>query len=176
MVDQHLDKLKLKKSHYPCVESIEWDDVMEKASNEFSADPFTGLMIWNDLEIHSRTDSIEQRHSRKTIYGNFTNPPTFLLHNDYYPGSLGEVFEVVSKDQKIKVMHVYFSFGRDNITFGDHYDDLDVLIVQAKGKMKYSCSGIVYTLNPSDSLYIPKGTYHEPIVTEPRLTLSFSWE
>lgn len=176
MVDQHLDKLKLTKNHYPFVESIEWDDVMEKASNEFSTDPFSGVVIWNDLEIHLKNNPSKENNFRKTIYRHFTNPPTFLLNNNYYPGSLGTVFEKISEEQKVKVMHVYFSFGKDNITFGNHYDDLNVLIVQAKGRVKYNCSNVVYTLNPGDSLYIPKETYHDPIITEPRITLSFSWE
>jgi len=73
-------------------------------------------------------------------------------------------------------MHTYVSFGKDSMTFGNHDDPVDVLLVQAKGSTSYICDGSTYTLNPGDSLFIPKGSYHEPIVSGPRVTLSFSWE
>ena len=50
----------------------------------------------------------------------------------------------------------------------------NVLIVQSIGSVQYRINGEIYTLNPGDSLYIPSGVYHEPIVSEPRVTFSFS--
>jgi|688.fasta_scaffold15232_13 ribosomal protein L16 Arg81 hydroxylase len=176
MVDQHLDSIKLTRNHYPSVKDVTWDDVMDKASSELSVPPFTGIVIWNDYEIHSSVNPHEKVKLRKTIHRQFTNPPTFVLHSDYRPGTLNQIFQEVSAKQGLKVMHVYFSFGRDNLTFGDHKDTVDVLILQAKGTMSYICEGITYKLNVGDSLFIPKGTYHEPVVTGPRITLSFSWE
>ena len=53
---------------------------------------------------------------------------------------------------------------------------MDVLIVQAIGSVCYSFDdGKIFRLNPGDSIFIPKGVYHNPIVLEPRVTLSFSW-
>ena len=31
-----------------------------------------------------------------------------------------------------------------------------------------------FILNPGDSLFISEGTYHDPTILEPRVTLSFS--
>ena len=49
------------------------------------------------------------------------------------------------------------------------------MIVQSFGRVKYRFDdGSEVTLNPSDALYIPKGMYHNPIIMEPRITLSFA--
>ena len=39
----------------------------------------------------------------------------------------------------------------------------------------YNVEGKTFMLNPGDGLIIPEGVYHNPIVLEPRITLSFSW-
>ena len=53
---------------------------------------------------------------------------------------------------------------------------MNVLIVQSIGVISYKFdSGAVCTLNPGDSIFIPKGVYHDPIIEGPRATLSFSW-
>jgi len=136
---------------YPIAKDITWDDAIEKISKESSK------MV--------------------VIYENSSpNPPTFFLMEDYYPGTIGDTFEAVSKDSGVKVMHMYTSFGGNSMTFGRHYDPVDVLLVQAKGSTTYQCDDDTYTLNPGDSLFIPKESYHNPIVSGPRVTLSFSWE
>jgi len=136
---------------YPIAKDITWDDAIEKISKESSK------MV--------------------VIYENSSpNPPTFFLMEDYYPATIGDTFEAVSKDSGVKVMHMYTSFGSNSMTFGRHYDPVDVLLVQAKGSTTYQCDDDTYTLNPGDSLFIPKESYHNPIVSGPRVTLSFSWE
>lgn len=138
-------------NNYPIARNISWDDVIEKISQESSK------MV--------------------VLYENSSpNPPTFFLMGDYYPGTIGETFQSVSNDSGVEVMHMYTSFGYDSSTFGNHYDPVDVLLVQAKGSTSYRCDDVTYTLNPGDSLFIPKESYHEPIVSGPRVTLSFSWE
>jgi quercetin dioxygenase-like cupin family protein len=50
------------------------------------------------------------------------------------------------------------------------------LIVAAIGTVTYNFDNdLSYTLNPGDSVLITKGVYHQPVITEPRVTLSFSW-
>jgi len=136
---------------YPIVKNIIWDDAIEKISQESS----------KMVVLHDNTSP---------------NPPTFFLMGDYYPGTIGDAFEEVSKDCGVKVMHMYASFGSNSTTFGRHNDPVDVLIVQAKGSVTYQCDDVTYTLNPGDSLFLPKESYHDPIVSGPRVTLSFSWE
>ena len=136
---------------YPVAKDITWDDAIEKISYEST-----------QLVVIFETSA--------------PNPPTFFLIGDYYPGTIGDTFEAVSKDCGVKVMHMYTSFGNDSRTFGDHSDPVDVLLVQAKGSTSYRCDDVTYTLNPGDSLFIPKGSNHEPIVSGSRVTLSFSWE
>ena len=136
---------------YPIAENITWDDAIEKISQESS----------KMVVLHDNTSP---------------NPPTFFLMGDYYPGTLRDTFEAVSKDCGVKVMHMYTSFGSNSTTFGRHNDPVDVLIVQAKGSVTYQCDDATYTLNPGDSLFLPTDVYHDPIVSGPRVTLSFSWE
>jgi mannose-6-phosphate isomerase-like protein (cupin superfamily) len=136
---------------YPIAKDISWDDVIEKISQGSSK-----MVI-----LHENTSP---------------NPPTFFLMDDYYPGTIGDIFEEVSKDCGVEVMHMYTSFGMDSTTFGNHNDPVDVLLVQAKGRTSYRCDDVTYILNPGDSLFIPKESYHEPIISGPRVTLSFSWE
>ena len=155
---------------YPIAKNISWDDVVEKISKEYS----NMIVLWNEFEIQPNQTN---PNSKKLICFNWsTSPPTFLLKNDYYPGTIGETFEAVNKDCGVKIMHTYISFGNDSITFGNHDDPVNVLLVQAKGNTSYICDDNTYTLNPGDSLFIPKGAHHHPIISGPRVTLSFSWE
>jgi ribosomal protein L16 Arg81 hydroxylase len=103
--------------------------------------------------------------------------PTIVLHNDFYPGSIQSAYDEVKEKKDIKILHIYTSFGRNSLTFGRHCDTVDVLLVQSIGKMTYIFDDeSKVELNPGDSLLIPKGVYHNPIVSQPRVTLSFSWE
>jgi len=136
---------------YPIVKNISWDDAIEKIAKESSE----MITLWNESA---------------------PNPPTFFLQGDYYPGTIGESFKEVSEDCGVKVMHMYTSFANNSTTFGNHFDPVDVLLVQAKGTTSYQCEDVMYTLNPGDTLFIPEGSFHDPIVSGPRITLSFSWE
>jgi mannose-6-phosphate isomerase-like protein (cupin superfamily) len=103
--------------------------------------------------------------------------PLFILHNDFYPGSIKLAFDEVSNDCGVKVLHIYTSFSENAPTFGRHCDKTDVLIVQSFGRVKYKFDDeSIVEMNPGDAIYIPKGIYHDPISFEPRVTLSFSWE
>ena len=155
---------------YPIARNISWDDVIEKISNESS----DMIIIWNEFEVQPRETSSNDK--KLVCFSSSSHPPTFFLRNDYYPGTIGETFKAVNEDCGVEVMHTYISFGNDSMTFGDHKDEVDVLLVQAKGNTSYICDGVTYNLNPGDSLLIPKGFYHNPIISGPRVTLSFSWE
>jgi mannose-6-phosphate isomerase-like protein (cupin superfamily) len=130
---------------------IAWDEVINKISNEST--------VGTLLTIHKDK-----------------SPPTVVAHNDYYIGTIQQTVNYIKKYYNFKNMHMYVSFGKDSSTFGRHNDDVDVLIVQSKGKTSYKFdSGHVCELRPGDSLFIPKGVYHEPIVTEQRVSLSFGF-
>lgn len=148
--------------HFQLCKNITWEDVILKIDMD------TSLLR-----------NFQNRIIMKKISNHFEAmiAPTMILHSDFYPNSINLAYEEVKKEKDITVLHVYTSFGKSAITMGRHNDDDDVLIVQSIGKMKYlfdDNSSVV--MNPGDSLYIPKGMYHNPIVIEPRVTLSFSWE
>ena len=130
---------------------IGWDEVMNKISNECENRTL--------LTIHK-----DNAH------------PTLVTHNDYYKGNIHKTINNVKKHYNFKNMHMYISFGKHSTTFRRHKDDVDVLIVQSIGKTSYKFdNGYVCELKPGDSLFIPKGVYHEPIVTEQRVSLSFGF-
>jgi len=140
------------KDHFKSVTKITWDDVIDKISNEF----YNG--------------------SHKIVSSGQTGLPTFVLHNDYYPGTIASAFDEVKQETNVNVMHMYVSFVENSETFGRHADFENVMIVQALGSVSYGLdNGPTLRLNPGDSLFIPKGAYHAPITHGPRVTLSFSW-
>lgn len=128
---------------------------------------------WGDIIQKTNNECYYQSHRLLT---NQRSEPLLILSNDFYPGSIQDAFDEVSNDCGVKVLHIYTSFSENAPTFGRHCDDVDVLIVQSFGRVKYKFDdGSIVQMNPGDSIHIPKGIYHEPLVFEPRITLSFSW-
>ena len=143
------------KGRFNYCQNILWEDVIYKIDNEFKSSSYKLL--------------VER-----------TQAPTFVLHNSYLPGSLKPIFERVNNEMNTKVLHVYTSFGSNSPTFGRHSDDVDVLIIQSIGSVKYKIDNDykqsdIITLYPGDGIIIKRGVYHTPIIKEPRVTLSFSW-
>tara|TARA_Y100000015_G_C2394364_1_gene91902 strand:- start:57 stop:479 length:423 start_codon:yes stop_codon:yes gene_type:complete len=136
----------LTRDHFQSPKKITWEDMIEKLSYEFDNEDPKCLIDPYSL-------------------------PTFVCHTDYHPGRFLDAFNEV---KNFKEMHVYCSLGNHAPTFGRHKDENDVLIVQAVGRMIYKIEDKQYILFPGDSLFISAGTYHEPHVTCPRITLSFS--
>ena len=81
-------------------------------------------------------------------------PPTFILHNDYLPGKLQKVYNIMERKWKIKEMHVYTSLGENSTTFSRHCDSANVLIVQSVGRMNYYVEGLgSIECNPGDGMW-----------------------
>jgi ribosomal protein L16 Arg81 hydroxylase len=136
---------------YDLCKNISWEDIIQKINNECAQQS-------HKLFVNERRESL------------------IVLHNNFYPGSIQSAFDEVSFDCKVKILHIYTSFSQNAPTFGRHRDNVDVLIVQSFGKVRYKFDdGSIVEMNPGDAIYIPKGVYHNPIVFEPRITLSFSW-
>ena len=145
--------VKFTKNHFEQAKKVSWEDVIQKISYEY------------EYKTH------------KTIFINNDTSPTIVLRNNIFPGTLQEVFNEIKSEIDIKDLHVYVSFGKNSSTFGRHDDPNDVIIIQAIGSVYYAFDdGTTFTLNPGDSLFIPKGIYHNQITLSPRITLSFSWE
>ena len=136
--------------------TVEWGDVISKMSEEFEDGTFK---ILNVAESLRRCPA-----------------PTFVLMNDFYPNTIGDIFNKVEKKEGIRNLHVYTSLGFSAPTYGKHNDDIDVLLVQSIGSTEYDIECDHYTLAPGDGMFIPAGVYHDPIVIEPRVTLSFAWD
>ena len=130
-------------------------------------------VCWEDV-----IDKINHEHLHNThkVIAKNNNFPSLVLHNDYYPSTIQSAYTEVEKKYNTKELHIYLSFAKGSSTFGRHCDTMDVIIVQSIGSMSYTFDDeSEVTMNPGDSLFIPKGVYHNPIVFEPRVTLSFSW-
>lgn len=136
---------------YTVCKHVQWGDVIQKINNE--------------CEFQSHRLMTNERFE-----------PLIILHNDFYPESIQSAFDEVSNDCGVKILHIYTSFSQNPPTFGRHCDDVDVLIVQSFGTVKYGFDdGSIVEMKPGDAIHISKGVYHNPIVSEPRITLSFSW-
>jgi hypothetical protein len=145
---------------------------MEVVTNKWVA---PAQVTWAD--IIEKFDKESQSHPPSV----FSNPDdlfsSLVLTTPILPPSLKEAFNEVKKTHAITVLHVYASLSRQSSTFGRHADSMDVLLVQAIGETGYRFDNAeVITLKPNDGLIIKKGIYHEPLISGPRVTLSFSWE
>jgi ribosomal protein L16 Arg81 hydroxylase len=140
-------------NHFQLCKKVTWDDVILKLSNEIENNTY-GITITNNNKF-----------------------PSIRLPNQFHPKSITEAFNEVKKEKDVKILHVYLSFSGECGTFGRHKDSCDVFIVQSIGEVSYSFDdGSTYKLTPGDSIYIPNGVYHDPIIHSPRVTLSFSWK
>lgn len=148
----HSIEVKHFKRKFDYSKQIKWDDVIDKISQEQNVG--TCRIIKDELSA-----------------------PTFVLHNSYMPGSIQKVFDKTKKLWKTNNLHIYTSFTANSKTLGMHSDIMDVLIVQAVGKMMYQLEGHPsIILEPGDGILIPATVYHNPITLGPRITLSFSWD
>lgn len=145
-------EVKYTKNHFQKVKDVIWDDVIDQMSHEF--DNRSHKLLVEDLHI----------------------PPTIVLHDSFHPGTIDTAYNEVRSQTGVKELHLYISFAKNSSTFGRHKDTMDVLIVQSIGSILYAFDdNQTYELNPGDSIFIPKGVYHTPFTSGPRVTLSFSW-
>tara|TARA_B100000963_G_scaffold126627_1_gene110510 strand:- start:414 stop:905 length:492 start_codon:yes stop_codon:yes gene_type:complete len=100
---------------------------------------------------------------------------TIACHGDYIPLNMIPLFNYMEKYYGMKRFHQYTSFNNESNTLGYHNDTVNVIIVPIIGEMGYRVDGLgEIKMKPGDILYIPKYTFHEPLLYEPRATLSFS--
>lgn len=145
-----MDKIIFTKKHFNTVKNISWADMVTKISQEY------------------------QDKNYKIISEDSESTPTIVCHSNFYPETILSAYNEVKESFDVLDLHTYTSFSKDSLTFGRHKDTMDVLIVQAVGLVEYFFDdGSNYKLEPGDSIYIPKGIYHEPKIFGPRITLSF---
>ncbi len=147
-------------NNFPKCKQLQWADVLAKLEWENANKPETVKYLGTE---------IVEGHLKKQ------NLPTFIMHTDHYPFSVGTAYNEVNEIFQVKAMHLYVSFGENAPTFGPHRDQLDVLLVGGIGEVDYKVEGLneLVTLRPGDGLYIPKGLEHEAFIKEARATLSF---
>ena len=132
-------------------------------------------VTWAD--IIEKFDRESQNYSHDVFANSDDRFSSLVLTTPPLPSSLKAAFDEVKKTDNITILHIYASLSRQSSTFGRHSDSMDVLLVQAIGETGYRFDdGKTITLKPNDGLIIKKGIYHEPIISGPRATLSFSWE
>lgn len=143
--------------------TILWSDALHKLDTDVAAGRYTTILPASPIE--GQDDKISVSKSL----------PTIISEGRYCPPSFKPVLKHMTYAHNMSVFHTYLSLARNSVTFGRHNDTVDVMIVQAIGKVTYDFDdGVSYTLLPGDALYIPKGEYHAPVTHGPRVTLSFS--
>jgi ribosomal protein L16 Arg81 hydroxylase len=145
---------------------------MEAVTNKWST---PAQITWADIIEKFNEESYNYPQH---VFSNYNDPfSSWVLTTAALPPTLKAAFDEVKKTDDITVLHVYASLTAQSSTFGRHKDTMDVLLVQAIGETGYRFDdGRTINLKPNDGLIIKKGVHHEPIISEPRVTLSFSWE
>lgn len=69
----------------------------------------------------------------------------------------------------------FIGFGKHK-SFPSHKDSMDVLLLQVKGRIKLKVEKINKVMVPGDVVYIPRGTDHEILPLQSRVTYSFGIE
>ena len=69
----------------------------------------------------------------------------------------------------------FIGFGKHK-SFPLHKDSMDVLLLQVKGRIKLKVEKINKVMVPGDVVYIPRGTDHEILPLQSRVTYSFGIE
>lgn len=150
-------------SHCIAAKDILWSDALHKLDTDVAAGRYATILPTPHIEAQDEKISVSK------------SLPTIISEGRYCPPSFKPVLRHMSHTHSMGVFHTYISLARNSITFGRHNDTIDVMIVQAIGKVTYNFDdGASYTLVPGDALYIPKGEYHAPETHGPRVTLSFS--
>ena len=69
----------------------------------------------------------------------------------------------------------FMGFGKHE-SYPLHRDNMDVLLLQVKGRIKLAVEEIDKVMMPGDIVYIPRGTDHEITPLQSRVTYSFGIE
>jgi hypothetical protein len=132
-------------------------------------------IAWDDIEVQIQNEV--QRKKCRIIGESLEDVTYILLDQQRFQPNILKIHQMMNDRYGLKVLHIYTSKNYNAKTFGRHCDNENVLIVQSIGRMDYKFDDEnVISLEPGDGLYIPRGMYHDPISSEPRVTLSFSWE
>ena len=158
--------VKFYKNAFPkYVPKVTWGDCIDKISQE------------SMINIAGRKPTYVSEHLR-WIADAHEVLPTYIMTGEPrtdYPLSLAQAWHEIKSVTNALRMDVLISFAKNSQTYGRHNDTMDVLITQAIGQMSYKFDdGVTHVLSPGDAIFIPKGTYHDPITTGPRVTLSVS--
>jgi len=165
--EQLITMVKVYKNTFKFASQITWDDVVNKMDTSCTTN------------IQDRPEDFITPHIRWVAKDNSVSPTFIMLGrpDTVYPATIARAYSEISSKTGAKRMDVYVSFSENSQTYGRHKDKMDVLITQAIGKMSYKFDdGAVHTLHPGDAIFIPAGTYHDPIVHGSRVTLSISQE
>jgi len=150
---------------FSVAELVTWKDAVEKINQSYKIS-----IPWNERGMEGPLRIIYDQVSPFV-------PATFDCEDEHFTDSFLKIRESMpdSIDREIENMHVYISLCEKASTFERHNDDIDVMILQSIGTMRYKIDGIdnEVVLTPGEAVYIPKFVYHEPIVDGPRVTISF---
>ena len=148
---------------------------------------FEFLPNWLEGVDHTALDVVEQyQHAKEHKYlakdnaANYNN--RWLQVSGTFIGKTKILVDRVRQSIDAKDAHIYANFVKHGNQYGRHNDPMSVLIVQVWNSIAYCVESEIgdkqhtsFILNPGDAIYIHKGTWHTPIISEERMTLSFSW-
>ena len=136
---------------------------------------------------HTALDVCEQyqyakdyKYLSKDDSANYNN--RWLQFKGNYIGKTADVVNKVKQRIKATEAHTYANWIKNGHQYGRHNDAMSVLIVQIWNDISYCVESEIgekkhtaYVLKPGDAIYIHRGTWHTPVITGERMTLSFGW-
>mgnify|MGYP003137539416 CR=1 FL=1 len=85
------------------------------------------------------------------------------------------LLESISKSGQRITNIAFMGFGKHE-SYPLHRDTMDVLLLQAKGRIQLEVKEINKVMEPGDIVYIPRGTVHKITPLQSRVTYSFGIE
>lgn len=117
-----------------------------------------------------------ETHFSSNWANNHVFESVFKIQNVESDNFFKEIFNLLNKnynkENKKSDLFIFFSMvsGNKSIT---HKDNYDVIIIGLYGKTIYKIENELFTLEPSDLLFIPKNKLHKAIGVTPRICLSY---
>jgi mannose-6-phosphate isomerase-like protein (cupin superfamily) len=131
------------------------------------------LPFWTDI-IENLNISIQNNWLVK-----YLNGFGFVTHNAELIPQVGDILKYINTlDTNVpSSAHCYFSLTDRASTFGRHRDPSDVFFWQCIGQTQWTVESktgvVIYTLEPNDLLYVPRGMWHNTKPITPRAGISF---
>ena len=151
--------------------------------------PFVGSLSFNMEDTYSWNEFMEMMDSHpEDLYDRNSNKMRIGLNKFHSRGSAPEFAKNIYEEMQDvftlhanKITNIAFSgFGRASGSYPWHKDSMDVFLVQVISTVGLKVEGVnnnePFDFKPGMYVYLPRGTHHQVIPRESRVSFSFGVE